>query len=709
MKPVERGSSRARLAVAWLLSAAVVVVYLLLPNTDDDAASDTAALGADSGEEPRKLEVVRVRPEGPAPGTAIAITYSGAPRGQDVIAFAGKEPLEVLAQRPGSLVAKLPAGAALGHLKIRVSSGGERSKPYDVTVKQRDYRKPFRALAGGIALLLVGTAVLARGARAFIGLDTASQLARFVTRRPAAIGFGAIVGTLTQSTTSAAGVLSALTSGGVLAVSPAAMAFFGAGLAASIAPFVLTGIIEPKDGPLAIAVGVIWYALAPDRRASAVGRLVLGAGFLSLGLHLLRPGFEPFLSDPALLSAFRHLRASSVPGVVRCALLGAVLVGVFQGPAPVVVLVLALAEATGLWDLQTSLAVLAGTSVGAATAALLTMQGGQRSRHLAVVNLAAGLVGTVFSAASVHLWAAVSDFVVRGSAHEVQWGKRVLLPNLGWHLVLAFALSQLTATVLVAALVPSLERRLARLRPLSRLGARRSAEDAVGAVQSAVLYVLSLESAALVPISELSLGGVRRAGRRAEHHLSRARDVLEEALSETVPLLPASGAGPSLGRVAFSCLQLHRSVEAVLRVAERLTDVRIGTRAEGAESRPLDVEDEDLVKRMQTLLGEALTDAAASLEAGTGADLDAFRDREIRMNAIEAKARATLVEPRGDAPAYPMDLRARLGVLELIDACEVAGNQVYRLAQALGDADALDRPPPVGERDEKGGEEEKRW
>jgi len=128
---------------------------------------------------------------------------------------------------------------------------------------------------------------------------------------------------------------------------------------------------------------VLWFALAPDRRTAAIGRLVLGAGFLSLGLYILRPGFEPFLSDPTLLSAFRHLRANSVLGVGKCALLGAVLVAVFQGPAPVVVLVLALAEATGLWDLQTALAVLSGTSVGAACAALLTTQLGPRSRHLA--------------------------------------------------------------------------------------------------------------------------------------------------------------------------------------------------------------------------------------------------------------------------------------------------------------------------------------
>jgi hypothetical protein len=209
----------------------------------------------------------------------------------------------------------------------------------------------------------------------------------------------------------------------------------------------------------------------------------------------------------------------------------------------------------------------------------------------------------------------------------------------------------------------------------------------VDQLRESLLAVLSLQDAALGPVAELSLRGVRGAGRRAEHHLSRAREIVEASLSETVPRLPAAGPGSELGRLAFTCLQLQRSVEAVLAQAERLTDARLATRGDDAEAAPLLPEDEGLVQQIQQLLREGVTDAAATLKAEIVADLDAFRDREIRMNGIEARARGTLVEPHEDASL----LRSRLGVLELIDACEVAGNQIYRFAQALGDADAIDR------------------
>ena len=45
------------------------------------------------------------------------------------------------------------------------------------------------------------------------------------------------------------------------------------------------------------------------------------------------------------------------------------------------------------------------------------------------------------------------------------------------------------------------------------------------------------------------------------------------------------------------------------------------------------------------------------------------------MNALEARARAALLVARGGT-------RKDLGVLELADAYETAGNQLYRLAEA---------------------------
>ena len=74
-----------------------------------------------------------------------------------------------------------------------------------------------------------------------------------------------------------------------------------------------------------------------------------------------------------------------------------------------------------------------------------------------------------------------------------------------------------------------------------------------------------------------------------------------------------------------------------------------------------------------------------SLDQQEGIDIDEARAREIEMNGQEARARGALLagSPRAGAP-----LANEIGVLELVDAYEIAGNQLYRVAEALGADDA---------------------
>ncbi|HEY8947094.1 MAG TPA: hypothetical protein VIM73_22775, partial [Polyangiaceae bacterium] len=372
---------RVRLVLGWVLTALLITVYFALPDGESAGLLHSAHPGADETTETRRLDILDVSPSDTSPGSAITVTYVGANDERDVSVFMGKERLSVLARREGSVVAQLPTDLELGRVKIRVTSGGERSKPYDVRIKATNWRKPFRSLLGGLALLVFGIGILARGAREAAGRESARALARLAGRGPAALLLGTAVGALAQSTTAAAGLLAGLVASSLLAIGPAASAFVGAQLGAASAPLV-TGLIDPREGLLIVAVGVLWLAVAYDRRARALARLVLGAGLIALGLQTLRPGFEPFVQEPTLLSFVTSLRANGPGDIAICALLGVGLVALLQGPAPVVVLVLALAQTTAQWDLRTALGVLAGSGLGSAVGALLTTPRGARGRRL---------------------------------------------------------------------------------------------------------------------------------------------------------------------------------------------------------------------------------------------------------------------------------------------------------------------------------------
>jgi len=646
-----RNRRRVRIATMWIATAMLVAAYVALPSGDDATNTDAAAPPPDAAGEPHKLEILQVTPAETPPGTAVIVGYHGAD--DDGIAlrvFAGKTELEVLARRPGSLVARLPADIGFGRAKLRVADGDRRSKPYDLRIKAQNWRKPFRGLVGGLALLALGIGVLARGVREAVGVGSARRLALLARNTPAALGFGTAIGSVVQSTTAAAGVLAGLVTSNLLAVTPAAVAFLGAQLGAATAPLLITGFLDPREGLLAIA----------------------------FGLHVLRPAFEPFVADNTLIPFIAHLRADSIGGMITCALLGAALVAAFQGPAPVVVLVLSLAQTTGHLDLRTALAILSGSALGAAIGALLTTPAGARSRRLVQLHLLLGVAGTTLALATVRVWSTLADRLVAGSPHEVEWGKRVLLPNMGKHLGIAFALSQIAIAIVLAPCIPALARALARLFPETAPAAMREVGDRTRFVRDRLARAARVQRGALGSLLALALRGVRVSGRVAEHALADARATLEEALQ----VIAASAERTTLARGAYASLQLERSLESLLRQAEMLTDRRVAAAAAADALPPLPSRDEEVIVRMHGLLSQGLDALLASLDGRAAIDVEEARAREIEMNAQEARGRQALLvaDHRG------ADTLAReLGVLELVDAFESAGNQVYRAAEAFAD------------------------
>lgn len=678
----ERKKRRWRVVLAWVLTALVIGVYFALPDGDEPAPMAPTQEAAEAAGEPPRLEIVEVTPAETSPGTAVTIRYIGAADPGKLEVLAGKVPMEVLARHKGALVARLPSALAPGRVKLRALSGSERSKPYDVRLRTASWRKPFRNLIGGFALLIFGIGVLARGAREAAGIGSAHALARVAGRGPAALGMGAAVGALAQSTTAAAGLLAGLVASSLLAVGPAAIAFLGAELGAATAPLV-TGLIDPREGLVVVAIGVLWQSLASDRRSVAFARLVLGAGLISLGLQTLRPGFEPFVQDPTLLSLVARLNTHGVADVALCALLGALLVALLQGPAPVVVLVLVLAQTTAQWDLNTALAVLSGSGLGAGVGALMTTPAGRRCRRLAILNVLLGAASTVFAAATVSIWSHAADLIVPGVPHELNWGKRILLPNLGLHLGVAFGISQLAAVFALLPVAPVLARWLERRYPDVPPRQLASVGDPVGVIRAQLVNVFEMQLEALTPLGELVRAASRSAGRLAEHGLAEAHAALEELLVGPVSGLEDSSAGRQLARAAFTSLQFQRSLEGLHRQAERLVDRRVAVSSGSTDVAPLAENDASTLKEMHGLLVEGATEVLAAVEAQSALDLDQARAREIRLNGLEARSRGgALLGSRDQA----LGVRSHLGVLELVDAYESAGNQIYRLSEALSES-----------------------
>jgi Na+/phosphate symporter len=655
----------------------LVGTYLWLPSkrTIDEQEPDV-----DEVSEPLKIDIVGISPAQPYPDGLLVIDYINSQEPVQKV-FLAKEEIPILSQRTtgerkGTVVARLPKEVPSGRAKVRVGKQGDRSKPYQIRIEARDWRMPFRDFLGGLALLVFGIGVFARGAGEAAGKGSADTLQKFGKHSLVTFGFGAVLGGLAQSTVAAAAFLAGVTASSLMTSVGAAAAFIGAQVGAGTVPLA-TGLLDPRVGLVIIALGVLWLSVAKDRRTSALARLALGAGLVAYGLHLLRSGIEPLVVDKTLLRLSAGLQADSVAGVAVCVLIGAVLVAFLQGAASALFVIVGLMQTMGQLDLRVVLAVLAGSGLGAGVGALLTTRGGVKGRKLSQLHLLLGAANTLVAAATVKLWALAATGLIPGREPIATFGANTLVPHLSAQLVVALVMSQLAAALAVLPMVPLFNRWLKR--PSTEEQAEPTpGDDAVEATRSSLLTVLRLQREAMSLISGLVLAAQRALGRDAEHCLSDARAELDDLLSRVVRVLPNAGEGLELRQLAFACLQFQRSLEDLLFRAERFTDRQVALSARGRRAAGL-AEYEGVTREMHQLLLEAVDASLAAIEKHERIDQEAARAREIRLNALEAQSRRTALESSGDS----LVIQVRLDTLEVLDAYERAGNHMYRLAETL--------------------------
>jgi Na+/phosphate symporter len=463
----------------------------------------------------------------------------------------------------------------------------------------------------------------------------------------------------------------------VLTITAGTSLFLGAQLGTALAPALFGSITEPRSGLMAIAVGVLALALSLDRRGRSIAQLLLGAGLVAFGVQVLRPGFEPFASSPLLMAALDRIGPEGVFGSALTVLLGALLVAVLQGPAPVMALALGIAETTGHENLRTTLFMLAGTGLGAALGALLIFPGGVQSRKLFGLSLLAGLCNTLLALVTIDGFAYLTSRWAALAPHlGLRWGKH-MLPDVSWQIAVAFALSQLFAACLLVPLLPYLERTAAALRAWWRKRSEPIAQtaDPLAAIRGSLLGALESQQCALPDMFELAATGARSSGVSAELALKQSHDALLGLLSGPLASVAPGDGGVTLGKLALSSMQLQRALENALRTAEQLTESRLA----GGGSHTALLEDAASLRPMHELLCEGLLQLNQQLRQGGACDADDARGREIEMNRLEARTRSTTLA-RFRSAAQVGD---SLPLLALSDAYEVAGNQLFRMAEVL--------------------------
>ncbi|MDX5364232.1 MAG: Na/Pi symporter [Pseudazoarcus pumilus] len=257
----------------------------------------------------------------------------------------------------------------------------------------------FKEIAAGVAVFLFGMLALEQGFKTFTG-GTLERILQFSTNRLwKSVLFGMATTTLMQSSSLVSVISISFLSAGLLGLAQGIGIIFGANLGSTTGAWLVAGFglkVDIAAWAMPMLVFGVIFQFTRSTTLKGAGQILLGLGFLFLGIAWMKDGFEAFgsalnLADYAL---------GGVRGLLLFTLFGVLATVVMQSSHATLVLTIT-ALASGQVTYENALALAIGANVGTTITALLGSLGANApGRRLAgahlIFNVTTGVVALLF-------------------------------------------------------------------------------------------------------------------------------------------------------------------------------------------------------------------------------------------------------------------------------------------------------------------------
>ena len=241
-------------------------------------------------------------------------------------------------------------------------------------------------IAAGVAIFLFGMLMLENGFKLLTGgtLERILEHATLSTSR--AIAFGIFATTLVQSSSLVSVITISFLSAGLISLAGGIGLIFGANIGTTTGAWLVAGLglkvdIASYAMPM-IAVSIV-LVLQKSNFLKGIGYAFGGLGFLFLGIHHMKEGFDAF-KEQIDLSRFA---LPGITGLVVYSVLGAIATFVVQSSHATMVIILT-ALAAGQITYDNALALAIGANIGTTITAIVGSLGANfQGRRLALAHL----------------------------------------------------------------------------------------------------------------------------------------------------------------------------------------------------------------------------------------------------------------------------------------------------------------------------------
>ena len=257
----------------------------------------------------------------------------------------------------------------------------------------------FKGIAAGVAIFLFGMLAMEEGFKAFTGGTLEMILRKTTSSYWKSLSFGILSTTVMQSSSLVSVIAISFLSSGLISLVAGIGIIFGANIGTTTGAWLIAGLgLKVKISAYAMPMLVFGIVLVFQKSKSlkGIGYVLAGLGFLFLGIHYMKEGFEAFKSTIDLT----QFAVEGYPGLFLFAGIGIFATVVMQSSHATLVLILT-ALAAGQITYENSLALAIGANVGTTITAILgalsaNIEGKRLAGAHLIFNVVTGVIAIVF-------------------------------------------------------------------------------------------------------------------------------------------------------------------------------------------------------------------------------------------------------------------------------------------------------------------------
>lgn len=303
---------------------------------------------------------------------------------------------------------------------------------------------------GGLGMFLYGMSQMSDGMQRGAGDKMQKFLGMLTNNHFMAVGLGVLITAIIQSSSATTVMVVGFVSAGMMNLVQAAGVIMGANIGTTVTAWIVSVsqlgdsavLCKPEFyAPLLVGIGAMVLSFVKSNKVRVKGEIVLGLGFLFVGLKMMSSSIAPYTDLPIFSKIFLVLGENPLLGIIA----GCVVTAIIQSSSASVGILQTLAL-SGSISKAAAIYITLGQNIGTCVTALLSCVGSSKiAKRAAVIHLLFNVIGSAFFAVVAFIIFHINVAFAKSPINSFEISLFHTIFNLTATVILSFFVNQLVA------------------------------------------------------------------------------------------------------------------------------------------------------------------------------------------------------------------------------------------------------------------------